>query len=135
MTTAKVCTDPVSQLLRGEQSGGFDHVALAVHPMRFNAIEPRAFAGQVTGHDTHPLPRLAHRSVVRPHPLAHFFANVQEALSQIISNAFLPSFSSFSQHQAKYCVVTALSGRSSTKRSQTCSGKRSGAAGQETNRP
>ena len=59
----------------------------------------------------------------------------QEALSQIMIKAVLPINSSFSQHQARYCVVTGLTGRFATKRSQTCSGRVCGAAGQETNKP
>ncbi len=59
----------------------------------------------------------------------------QEALLQIMSNACLPNLFSFAQHQARYWVVMALIGRFSTNRSQTCSGRVSGAAGQETSGP
>jgi hypothetical protein len=45
----------------------------------------------------------------------------------------LPNACSFSQHQARYWVVMALTGRFSTKRSQTYPGRVSGAAGQEAN--
>ena len=76
MVTAKMGTDTVGHFLGGEQACGLDDVALAVHPVRLNAIEPGTLAGQVEGDDTHALALLPDRSVLCPNPGAHRFADV-----------------------------------------------------------
>jgi transcriptional regulator with XRE-family HTH domain len=43
MFTAKVCTDPSDDLRGAEQAGRFDNGPLAMHPMRFNRIQPGTF--------------------------------------------------------------------------------------------
>ena len=48
----------IGHFLSSEQGGRFDNVALAMHPVRLNPIEPRALAGRGAGHDAHALPLL-----------------------------------------------------------------------------
>jgi hypothetical protein len=50
--TAKVGTDPFSQLVSGKPPIEFDHVALGMHPSGFNRIEPGTFGGQQEGQNT-----------------------------------------------------------------------------------
>ncbi len=69
MLATEVAADPVGQFLSREQAGRLDDVALAVHPVRLNPIEPGTLAGQVAGDDAHALAVLPDRSVVRPDPV------------------------------------------------------------------
>jgi hypothetical protein len=51
--TAKVGTDPFSQLARGQQAVMLDHVALGMHLLGFNGIELGALRGQQEGQNPH----------------------------------------------------------------------------------
>lgn len=71
----KVVTDTTDDLRRGQRTGRFDNGPLAMNPVRFNGVQPRAFHGQAAGEETHtalPLDAL----VVRPHPGADLTADV-----------------------------------------------------------
>jgi hypothetical protein len=59
----------------------------------------------------------------------------QGALSQTSSSASLPAAWSLSQHQARYSVVTALTGRPSTKRSQVSSRQPPSSVAERSSRP
>jgi hypothetical protein len=74
--------------------------------------------------------RLWARIQARPSALA-----CQEALSQTSSRAVLPAASNRPQHQARNWVVIGLTGRPSTKPSQTCSCQPPRGAADRTSRP
>ena len=63
MIAAKVRADPVGKLVCREQAGRFDDLALAMHPVRLDAIEPGALGGQVASDDAYPLALLPHCSL------------------------------------------------------------------------
>src|SRR5690242_9561167 len=69
--TAKVGTDPFCQLASGQQAIMFDHVALSMHPLRFNGIEPGALRGQQEGQNPYALPGLLDLVVVLAYPGAY----------------------------------------------------------------
>lgn len=135
MFATEVAADPVGHFLSREQTGGLDNMPFAVGPMRLNRIEPRTLGRQLTSDDTHALACLPYLSVIALIQLRTSLLMCQEALSQTMSNACLPTLANRSQHQVRYCVVMPLIGRPFTKRSQICCGKVSGAAGQDSNKP
>src|SRR5207253_328286 len=53
-------TDPLLQLLGGEQARRFDHLALAVHPLGLDGIQPGALDRQRADHDPHAATLLLH---------------------------------------------------------------------------
>ena len=127
--------DPIDQLRGGQEPGRLDHAALAVEPHRLDGSEPGLLlgSGQLTMRT--PVPscltrRLWARIQVRTSAL-----RCQEALSQTSSRGALPSARSRPQHQARNWVVIGLTGRPSTKRSQTCSRQPPPGAADRTSRP
>src|SRR5437667_11347822 len=69
--TAEVGTDPFCQLASGQQAVTFDHVALSMHPLRFNGIEPGALRRQQEGQNPYASPALLDLLVVLADPAAH----------------------------------------------------------------
>jgi hypothetical protein len=75
MFTSEVITDAANDLHGGEQVGRFDNGLLAMHPVRFNGIEPRAFDGQAPGQETDtPVP--LDLQIMGPDPCTHLLADV-----------------------------------------------------------
>jgi len=72
--TVIVGTDPLGQLLGGEQAVGFDHSALAMHPLGFNRIEPRTLCRLKQGQNAHTFTRGFDLLVVLADPVAHELA-------------------------------------------------------------
>ncbi len=66
--TAKVGTDPFSQLTSGQQAVMLDHVALGMHPFGFDGIEPRALCGQQERQNANALARLFDLLIVLANP-------------------------------------------------------------------
>jgi hypothetical protein len=69
--TMVVRTNALDQLLGREQAVGFNHGALAMHPLGFNGIEPRALCGQKQGQNAHAFTRGFDLLVVFTNPGAH----------------------------------------------------------------
>ena len=93
-----------------EQAVGFDHLALAMHPLGFDRVQPRALDGQGAGHDPHAAARLADLSTCRlwaPSQSRTSLLRCQEALSHTSNSAILPAAASFVQAQARKRVVSA----------------------------
>src|SRR4030095_7892815 len=93
----------------------FGNGSLAMHPFRLNTIEPGAFDRQ----GAHDHPTAASRFMRR----LWFFTHVRptlltchEALSHTNNSAVLPSAANRAVSHARNCIVTALTGRPSTKR-------------------
>src|SRR5262245_29965680 len=80
MGAAKVSTDAVSDLLGAEQPCGLDNGALAMDPLGFDGIEPRALDGQEAGQEAHPLPLPLDVAVVRTNPGPHALTDVPGGL-------------------------------------------------------
>ncbi len=76
MVTTKVGTDPILEFLSSEQTSGLNNIALGVHPVRLNAIEPGTLARQVAGNDAHADALLPDLSIVGFDPGAHLLAAV-----------------------------------------------------------
>src|SRR3712207_5572175 len=49
----KIVTDTIDSLRRGQQAGGLDNSPLAMNPVRFDGIQPRALHWQAAGEETH----------------------------------------------------------------------------------
>jgi len=69
--TPKVGTDPLLQLVSGQQPVKLDHVALGMHPLGFNGIKPGTLCGQQERQNPHPLVRLFDLLIVLAHPGPH----------------------------------------------------------------
>jgi hypothetical protein len=78
--TIKVLTDPTLHFVSGEQTSRFHDGSLAMHPMRVNAVEPRALDRQPAGNDAHPgfaLPlSRQHTAIVLREPGTHYLPHV-----------------------------------------------------------
>ncbi len=72
--TAKVRTDACSKLLSGEQAVMLDHVALGMHPFRFNGIEPGTLRGQEERQNANAFPGLFDLLIVLANPGANGLA-------------------------------------------------------------
>ena len=64
MGTAKVSTDPFSQLVSREQPISLDHIAFSMDPFGLNRVEPWARLWQQEGQDAHAFARLLDLLVV-----------------------------------------------------------------------
>ncbi len=80
MIRAEVVTDAVCQLLSGQLAGRLGNCSFAMHPLRLDVVEPRAFGRQKAGDNLHALfafsPATKHLSVVLPYPTEHFTTDV-----------------------------------------------------------
>lgn|SRR5512135_606179 len=74
--TMKIGTNPFSKLISGEQAIRLNYRPLAVHPFRFNGIEPGALFGQKKGQDAYAFARLLHLLVVRAYPIPNKLADM-----------------------------------------------------------
>ena len=74
--TTEVSIDPLHQFCRRPQTGGFDHRSCPMAPMRFQGVEPRAFAGQGTPHHPEAVAFPFDLPVMRSEPLPHGLAAV-----------------------------------------------------------
>ena len=80
MFTAKVRTAPLGQLLRCERARRLDDLTFAMHPMRLDAIEPRASAGQVASDDANARALLLDGLVVHAQPVAHLVTDMPRGI-------------------------------------------------------
>ena len=122
MGAVEVGADAISDLLGAEQASGLDDGPFAMDPFRLNRVEPGTLDRQEARQDAHALAccltwRLCARIQARTRLLT-----CQEALSQISSHTRTPVSCRRAQPHARNCSVMALTGRPSTKRSQTRSG-------------
>src|ERR671919_1466377 len=108
ISTAKVITDPLGQLLATEQAVGLHYPTFGMDPARFDGVEPRAFGGQGTGENAHPLASALDRAVVFPNPVFHFLTDVPGGIVPHQEHAFLPSASSLRQTHSRKAMVTPL---------------------------
>lgn len=69
--TAKMRTDPLSQLARRKQASGFNNRSFAMHPLWLDGIEPGTFGWQSKGQNAHAVAALSDLLVVFPDPIAH----------------------------------------------------------------
>ncbi len=69
--TVIVSTNALDQLLGGEQAVGFNHGALAMHPLGFNRIKPGTLYGQKQWQNAHAFARGFDLLVVFTNPGAH----------------------------------------------------------------
>src|SRR5215207_2653593 len=67
---------PVGKLVRPQQTVGFHDLALGVHPLRLDGVEPRTLLGQQATHDPHPAPALLDSAVVPSEPSPDLPGNV-----------------------------------------------------------
>jgi hypothetical protein len=118
MLTVKIAANTIPQFCSRQLAVGLKDGPLAVHPARFNRVEPGGFDRQAADQQAYPA-TLYNVAVMNPDPLPDLSADVPEALSQINSKAFLPSAASCFKAQPRNAVVTGLTGRPSTKRSNT----------------
>src|SRR5215211_223152 len=68
--------DAIGELVDGEQAVGFEDAAFAVHPGRFDGVEPGALDGQVAGDDPDAVAALLDLAVVVTGPVADLLADV-----------------------------------------------------------
>ena len=71
MRTVVVSTNALDQLLGREQAVGFNHGALAMHPLGFNGIKPGTLCGQKQRQNAHAFPRGFDLLVMFTNPGAH----------------------------------------------------------------
>ena len=88
MLRSIVATDSGDQLLSRQLARWFYDSPLAMYPMRFNAIEPRAFHRQLANNDSHPA-FLFGSSVVSTNPVTHFTATVPRGIVPYQQQGFL----------------------------------------------
>ena len=69
--TAKVGTDPFCQLASSQQPVVLDHIALGMHPLGFNGIQPGTLGGQQERQNAHAFPGLLDLLVVLAYPGTH----------------------------------------------------------------
>jgi hypothetical protein len=122
--TSESGTDALGQLVAPQQTVRLYNLALAVNPLRFYRVEPRALLGQQTGDYPHSsfAEALLNFPVMRADPPTNLAAYVPtRVVSQIRTNTFLPAASSFSVHHERKRVVIPLTGRPSTKRNHVLS--------------
>ena len=118
--TAKVVTDPLSELLSGQKPSRFDNRSLAVDPLWLNSVEPGALDGQPARDDAYTTfasaSLLQHRLIVLRSQVLTCLLTCQEALSQMSTSTHLPSAWTCSHSHSRKSVVTWLTGRPDTKR-------------------
>ena len=115
-------THSLGQFVGREQSVGFHHSALAVHPLGLYRVQPRALGRQQAAYDPYPLFLLCFtwRLCSSIHRRTSWLM-CQLALSQTNTHTLLPIALSFWEHQSRNRVVMPLTGRPSTKRSHVSS--------------
>lgn len=97
VSAAEDTADPVGKLVSAEQPLGLGNLAFAMDPLRLDRVQPRALLGQKARNYPYPTLTGPDLAVVGGDPVAHLLLLLcQEALSQIRSNASLPTAASFS---------------------------------------
>src|SRR5919206_693956 len=76
MRTTEDPTDPIGELIRAQQTLGFDHFALAMNPFGLYGVQPRALLGQKAAYDPHSCATLFDLAVVLAEPASHLAACV-----------------------------------------------------------
>jgi hypothetical protein len=76
MQTSIIGTDPLGDLLGGEDSGRFDHGPFPMGPLGFDGVQSRIFTRQPTRDDAYATPRLFDVAVVATEPSAHLLTGV-----------------------------------------------------------
>src|SRR5829696_842849 len=74
--TVENLANSVGKLVCSEKSVGFDHLALAVNPLRFDGVQPRALLRKQATNDPYPLTALFDSAVVGTEPTPHLFGDV-----------------------------------------------------------
>src|SRR5215204_2199410 len=74
--TVENLANSVGKLVCSEKSIGFDHLALAVNPLRFDGVQPRALLRKQATDDPYPLTALFDSAVVGTEPTPHLFGDV-----------------------------------------------------------
>ena len=74
--TTAVSSHPLHQFDRRQQTGGCDHRAFPLDPLRFQGVEPRAFAGEGTTHKPAAVAFPVDLPVMLAEPLPHGLAAV-----------------------------------------------------------
>jgi hypothetical protein len=74
--TVENLANSVGKLVCSEKSVGFDHLALAVNPLRFDGVQPRALLRKQATDDPYPLTALFDSAVVGTEPTPHLFGDV-----------------------------------------------------------
>src|SRR5918995_1351426 len=74
--TVENLANSVGKLVCSEKSVGFDHLALAVNPLRFDGVQPRALLRKQATDDPYPLSALFDSAVVGTEPTPHLFGDV-----------------------------------------------------------
>jgi hypothetical protein len=122
MRAVKHQANSVGKLVCSEQSARFDHLALGMHPLRLDCVQPRALFGEQAAHDPHSLARLFGPAVVLTEPAPHLFGDVPACFeSQMRTMTFFPRAWSFSQHHERKRLVMEETGLPSTNLSHVCS--------------
>src|SRR5712692_242315 len=98
--TTVVITDSLNQLCSGELAWWFDHRPLAMHPMGFDAIEPRAFRRQLTHEDSYPV-SFSCLSIVPPYPIPHRLREMPTGIVPHQQQCFLPFLFQLLTHPAQ----------------------------------
>jgi hypothetical protein len=78
ISTSIISTDALGQLVGRKQAMVFDDVALAMHPLWLNGIQPGTLLGQEEGQDANALARLLDLPIVFSDPGAHQLAVVPD---------------------------------------------------------
>jgi hypothetical protein len=77
MRTIEDPTNPLGELVSAQRIAvGLDHFALAVYPLGFYGVQPRALLGKKAAHDPYPFCALLDFSVVRSEPAPDLFGDV-----------------------------------------------------------
>src|SRR5215210_809557 len=78
--TSIIGVDPRLQFVGAEQAVWLGDGAFAMHPFRFDWVEPGTLAWQQTRHDPHSLAAVLDRAVVKPYPVADLLALVPRGI-------------------------------------------------------
>lgn len=74
--TIKDTTNPLGKLVCPQQTVGFDHLALAVNPLRLDGVKPRALLRKEADNDPHALAADLDLAVVGTEPAPHLFGDM-----------------------------------------------------------
>src|SRR4030065_2260900 len=76
MNAIESITDPVGQLLDSESAVGLHHAPLAVHPLGFNGVQPRAFDREAADQHADSFACALHLLIMRANPGTNGLADV-----------------------------------------------------------
>jgi hypothetical protein len=78
--TIENLANSVGKLVCSEKSFGFDHLALAVNPLRFDGVQPRALLRKQPTDDPYPLTALFDSAVVGTEPTPQLFGELPRSV-------------------------------------------------------